>query len=219
MSAAASLTDAFDDIEAAFELAYPDADVVLNVSGSSTLREQILAGAPADVFASADTHDLGVLADAGLVAGDTRTFARNELAIAVPAGNPGEVTGLGDFADPGLFVGLCAAQVPCGRLARDVLEGAGVSPSLDTDEPDVRALLTKLAAGELDLAMIYASDVAAAGDAVHAVPVPTGVNVSVAYPIAPLTGARNAEAARAFIEFVVSDEGQSILRGHGFQAP
>lgn len=219
VSAAASLTDAFEDIEVAFEVAFPDVDVILNLGGSSTLREQILAGAPADVFASADTRDLGLVAEAEMVAGNARTFARNGLAIAVPAGNPGGVTGLADFAAPELFVGLCAEQVPCGSLAREVLGRAGIRPTLDTDEPDVRALLTKVAAGELDLAMVYASDVVAGGDAVRGLPIPAEFDVSVAYPIAALADAPNAEAARAFVEFVLSDEGRSILLEHGFQAP
>lgn len=219
VSAAASLTDAFGDIAAAFEAAFPDVDVVLNAAGSSTLREQILAGAPADVFASADVRDLDRLAEAGLVAGDGEIFARNELTIAVPAGNPGEVTGLADFAEPGLFVGLCAEQVPCGRLARDVLERAGVTPSLDTAEPDVRALLTKVASGDLDLAMTYVTDLAAAGESVQPVAIPAHVNVSVPYPIAVLDDAGNPGAASAFVEFVLSGDGQAILRDHGFGAP
>lgn len=217
--AAASLGNAFTDIEVAFEAANPDADVRLNVSGSAALREQILEGAPADVFASANEANMSQLVGAGEVAGRPETFARNRLQIAVPAGNPGGVTGLDDLADEDLLIGLCAEAVPCGDFARQVLRNAAVTASIDTNEPDVRALLTKIAADELDAGIVYVTDVAAAPGLVEGIEIPAALNVEAAYPIAELARSSNPAAARAFIDFALSSEGQAILAGHGFAAP
>lgn len=218
VSAAASLTDAFAEIEASFEAADPGVDVVLNLGGSSSLREQILGGAPVDVFASADAADVDRVVEAG-AADDPRVFARNRLQIAVPAGNPAGVTGLEDLADPELVIGVCAEGVPCGDLARRALANAGVTPSLDTHEPDVRALLTKIAAGELDAGVTYVTDVIAAGDGVDGIEIPDEVNVVAEYPIVVLGEAPNPDAAAAFVELVRSDAGRAILREHGFTGP
>jgi len=217
--AAASLTDAFEELASAFEAAHPGSRVELNLANSSSLREQILSGAPGDVFASASTSDMDLLAGAGAVAGAPRIFARNLLEIAVPAGNPAGVTGLQDFADPGLLIGLCAAEIPCGRYARRALASAGVQPSLDSNEPDVRALLTKLAAGELDAGIVYATDVASAGGTVDGIPIPAAHSVQAAYPIAQLSGAPHPQLASEFMAFVLSDPGRRVLAGHGFLAP
>jgi molybdate transport system substrate-binding protein len=217
--AAASLTDAFGDLVRAFEAGNPGVIVTLNLAASSALREQIVAGAPADVFASASASDMDQLAAAGEVSGQPRVLARNRITIAVPAGNPGGVTGLADFADPDLLIGLCAAEVPCGRYARTALESAGVTPSLDSDEPDVRSLLTKIEAGELDAGIVYLTDLAAAGEAVEGIPIPDADAVEATYPIAVLSGAPNPEAAASFVAFVLSPTGQEILAGYGFLVP
>ncbi|MEA2024871.1 MAG: molybdate ABC transporter substrate-binding protein, partial [Actinomycetota bacterium] len=148
VSAASSLTEAFAEMEAAFETANPEIDIVLNIGGSSALREQILAGAPADVFASANTSNMDRVVAAGDVEGEPAIFARNRLHIAVPGGNPGGVAGLADFARDELLIGLCAESVPCGDYGRQALQNAGVIPAVDTEEPNVRALLTKIEAGE-----------------------------------------------------------------------
>ncbi|MDY7105658.1 MAG: molybdate ABC transporter substrate-binding protein [Actinomycetota bacterium] len=214
--AAASLTDAFADLEAAFEDAHPDADVQLNLAGSSSLREQVLAGAPADVFASANPANMAQLVEAGEVDGEPIVFVHNELRIAVPPGNPGGVAGLADLADDELLVGLCAEQVPCGAFAREALADAGVEPSIDTNEPDVRALLTKLGADELDAGIVYATDVIAAGDAVEGIEIPADQNVVADYPIAALANAPNPAAAAAFVELVLAPGGRDILADHGF---
>jgi molybdate transport system substrate-binding protein len=143
----------------------------------------------------------------------------NRLQIAVPAGNDAGVTGLDDFADADLLIGLCAEEVPCGEFAREALANAGVTPSIDTNEPDVRSLLTKVEVGDLDAGIVYVTDVIAAGDAVEGVDIPADVNVIATYPIAALTDAGNAEVADAFVEFVLSDEGQEVLGSYGFDAP
>ena len=214
--AASSLTDAFSEIEIAFEDANPGLDVQLNLAGSASLREQILQGAPADVFASANTAIMQVLVDAG-AAQTPVPFAGNSLQIAVPAGNPGGVTGLSDLAKPDLLIGLCGEQVPCGQFARQALDQAGVDASIDTNEGDVRSLVTKLEAGELDAGIVYATDVLSSSE-LEGIDLPSSVNVSISYPIADLTNA-NAAAADAFVQFVLSADGQAILRDHGFAAP
>ena len=219
VSAAASLTDAFAEIEVAFEAANRGVDVILNLGSSSSLRDQIIEGAPADVFASASRSTMDQVVAAGGVAGDPQVFGHNLLEIAVPAGNPAGVTGLEDFADEDLLIGLCAAQAPCGAFGREALEKAGVTPAVDTDEPDVRALLTKVEAGELDAGLVFVTDVLSAGGRVDGVVIPDEFNVVADYSIAILADGPNPDAAAAFMAFVVSAEGEAILDSYGFLAP
>lgn len=217
--AAASLTDAFAALSAALEERHPDLEVRLNIAGSSTLREQLLEGAPADVFASASETIMDSVIEAGLVEGTATLFARNGLSIALPRGNPGGVTDLADFARDDLLIGLCARRVPCGELAHQALESAGVSVSLDTEEPDVRALLTKITADELDAGIVYSTDVRSAGDAIEAIAVTLEIAPGANYPIAVLAGSDHPANARAFVEFVTSAPGRSLLSDFGFEAP
>lgn len=216
--AAASLTNAFGDLEAAFELANTGVDIQLSTAGSSSLREQILAGAPADVFASANESNMAIVADANEVATSPIVFVTNTLEIAVPTGNPGNITALSDLAREPLLVGLCAKAVPCGSSALDVLRAAGVEASVDTNEPDVRSLLTKIENGELDAGVVYATDVLASNGQVEGIAIPDEVNVETGYPIARLSSGPNPTAAEAFVVFVLSGEGQAILTDHGFLA-
>ncbi len=218
VSAAASLTDAFGDLEAAFEEAHPDVDVLLNLGASSALREQILEGAPADVFASANASNMDQVVEAD-EASESKVFATNRLQIAVPPGNPGGLAGLDDFADEALLIGLCEEEVPCGDFGRQALENAGVTPSIDTNEPDVRALLTKIEADELDAGIVYVTDVASTDGGVEGIDIPDEHNVVAEYPIAALSSAPNPDAAAAFVAFVLSEEGQAILAEYGFGAP
>lgn len=217
VSAAASLIDAFGESEAAFEASNPGVDVLLNFGSSSSLREQILEGAPVDVFASANPSNMAQVIDAGASVRST-TFAINALRIAVPAGNPAGIAGLADFADPELLIGLCAAGVPCGDFARQSLEAAGVVPSLDTEEPDVRALLTKIEAGELDAGIVYVTDVLASGG-VDGIEIPDEFNAVAEYHIAVMTESPNPGGAEAFVNFVLSAMGQAILQSYGFESP
>lgn len=218
VSAAASLTDAFTTIEAAFEQRNVGVDVVLNVAGSATLRTQILEGAPGDVFAPSGLNDMRTIVEAGETINEPQIFAKNLLQIAVPTGNPGSVTSLIDFADDNLFIGLCAENVPCGHFARLALEKAGVRASVDTNEPNVRALLTKVEVGELDAGIVYVTDIAST-DGVEGIAIPPDHNVVADYPIVVLADSTNPTAASAFVAFVVSGEGQRILADHGFSAP
>jgi len=216
--AAASLTDAFDEVGAAFEKDNPDVEVEFNYGPSSGLREQILQGAPADVFASANTSNMDQVVEGG-AAKDPQNFVTNQLQIAVPAGNEAGVTGLADFAQANLLIGLCAEDVPCGEFGREALANAGVTPSIDTNEADVRSLLTKVESGDLDAGIVYITDVKAAGDKVEGIDIPADDNVTATYPIAALTDSKHAEVAQAFVDFVLSDEGQAILADHGFGSP
>lgn len=219
VSAAASLTDAFVDLAAAVEHAHPDVDVALNLGGSATLREQLLEGAPADVFASADPGHMDAVVAARGVIGAPRTVAHNRLIIVVPRGNPAAVTGLDAFADEDLLLGLCAPSVPCGALAREALQEAGVAPAIDTNEPDVRALLTRVVAGELDAGIVYVTDAMAADGAVDSVAIPDELQARATYPIAVLADSRSPRAAATFVAFALGAEGQRILRAHGFGLP
>ncbi len=214
--AASSLIDAFTEIGEAFEAQQTDVDVVITTGGSSSLRAQIVDGAPAGVFASANQATMDAVVDAGETTAAPVVFARNGLVVAAPANNPGAVAGLDDVDRADLFVGLCATGVPCGDLARAVLDEAGVTPSVDTDEPDVRSLLAKLVDGELDVGLVYGTDADSAGDAVVAFD--AGSDLTTPYLIAPLAAA-DPDVAASFVDFVTGPDGQAILAENGFDAP
>lgn len=215
--AASSLTDAFAAMEDEFEAAHPDIDVQVSFGGSSTLQVQVEEGAPAAVVAFADAAPMRTLTDEGLVVDPVR-FATNSIVLATPIDDPGSVDGLADLTDPDLLVGVCAAQVPCGAYAREVFDLAGIEPSIDTEEPDVRALVAKLAAGELDAGLVYATDVLAMPDRLRTVPLPAGVDVRTEYPIAVVEGSADRDAAARFVDFVTSPAGRSVLEAAGFGA-
>lgn len=216
--AAASLTGVFEDLAAEFEAEHPGVTVTLSFGGSSALAEQILSGAPADVFAAANEATLQSVVDAGL-ATDPRIFATNTLEIAVPVGNPGGVTGLADLARPELVVALCDPAVPCGSAAEKLLAAEGVTASVDTLEEDVRAALTKVALGEVDAALVYRTDVRGAGGEVEGIEVPAAAEIVNRYPIAALAGSGASEAAAAFVDLVRSPRGRAALTAAGFGAP
>ena len=217
--AAASLTDAFPELGSVFEDRHPGTKVELSFGPSSGLASQITEGADADVFASANQTQMDVVVDAGDADGGSQPFAENRLEIAVPPGNPGDVSGLDDFASDELLIGLCAEEVPCGQFGREALSSAGVTPSIDTNETDVRALLTKIEAGELDAGIVYETDVLAAGDGVEGIEIPDDENAVATYPIVALSASSEPEVAAAFVDFVLSSDGLDILRRDGFRAP
>ncbi len=217
--AAASLTDAFTQLEAEFEAANPGVDVVVNLGGSSSLREQIRAGAPADVFASANEQTVDVLADEGLLGSEPVIFATNSLVLAVPIGNPADVVGVEDLQDDALVVGLCAPAVPCGELAIETLERIGVEASVDTNEPDVRALLTKIEIGELDAGLVYLTDALASPDGVESIGIGVQEPPVTRYPVVALADAPNPDGAEAFVDFVLSAESSGVFASLGFGAP
>lgn len=224
--AAASLVDAFAEMEAAIEDAHDGVDVVIETAGSQTLVTQLRQGAPADVLATADEITMGTAADEGLLAGEPVLFARNTLVLVVPEDNPAAVASLADLAREGVVVVLPQGEVPAGRYTRaalcawaetDAPEGFldGVNANLASEEPDVRAVLAKVQLGEADAGITYATDAAHAD--VEVIPLPEGLPVDAAYPIAPVSGGDEAMAA-AFIAFVRSDAGLAILQEHGFPA-
>ena len=216
--AAASLTESFDELGKQFEAANPDAKVTFNYGGSSALAKQVNEGAPADVFASASPKNMTEVTDAGN-ASDPTTFASNTLMIAVPKGNPGGIKGLADFADDGKKIALCAEEVPCGGAAAKVFTAAKITPKPDTLEQDVKAVLTKVQLGEVDAALVYKTDVQAAGEKVEGIDFPEAKDAVNEYPIVVLKDAPNAEAAKAFVDYVLSDEGEAVLTKAGFGKP
>jgi molybdate transport system substrate-binding protein len=216
--AAASLTDAFTRIAEQFERDNPDVTVMLSFGGSSSLAQHILAGAPVDVFAAASPATMQVVTEAG-EAVDPRVFVRNRLQIAVPPDNPGQVTGLADFAKQDLTLALCAPEVPCGAAAAKVFTATGIQPAPDTLEQDVRAALSKVVLGEVDAALVYLSDVLAAGEDVVGIGFPEAEQAMNDYPLAVLEDAPNRGAAGAFVAYVLSSEGQQVLADAGFERP
>lgn len=217
--AAASLTETFTELGKEFETAHPGVKVVFGFGASSALAEQIEQGAPADVFASAAPADMRQVVDAGEITGQPVEFVDNRLEIAVPTGNPGRITGLADFGKAEPRIALCAEQVPCGAAAKKVFEIAGVTPRPDTREKDVKSVLTKVALDEVDAALVYRTDVRAAGDKVEGIDFPESAQAVNAYPIAPLAEASNAAAAAAFVDFVTSDEAKQVFTSAGFDIP
>jgi len=219
ISAAASLTAAFDEIAAAFEAAHPDVEILpIEYDGSSTLATQIIEGKPVDVFASADEANLQKVVDAGLVTSDPPLFATNTLVVAVPVGNPAGIESLADLANAGVAVVLCAPEVPCGAASRRLLDLDGVVVAPASEEQNVTAVLTKVAAGEADAGLVYATDVAGRDDVESFVPDRADEVVN-RYPIAALDAAPNPVAAAAFVRFVTGPEGRAILVGFGFGSP
>ncbi|QLQ40231.2 molybdate ABC transporter substrate-binding protein [Micromonospora robiginosa] len=217
--AAASLTESFTTIGRDFEAANPGAKVTFNFAGSSALANQINQGAPADVFASAAPKNMQSVTDAGNADGTPATFARNQLVIAVAKGNPKGVKALTDLTRPGLKVALCAEQVPCGAAATKALTTAKVKLTPVTLEQDVKGALSKLKLGEVDAALVYRTDARAAAADVEAVEFPESAGAINDYPIVVLKNAPNRTAARAFVAYVRSDQGTSVLTTAGFQAP
>jgi molybdate transport system substrate-binding protein len=217
--AASSLTGVFTDLGQRLEKENPGLHVRFNFAGSSALATQLTQGAPADVFASADQAQMDVVTKAGLQQGEPSVFTQNVLEIAVPQGNPGHVTGLKDFAKADLKIAVCAAQVPCGAAAQKVFAATGTEAKPDTEEQDVKAALTKVQLGEVDAAMVYATDVKAAGHAVEGISFPEAEDAINAYPICVLKSAPDAAAAQAFVALVRSKEGQQALKDAGFRSP
>jgi molybdate transport system substrate-binding protein len=226
VSAAASLTNAFTEIGAAFEDQKPGVTVALNFAASSTLRAQLGQGAPVDVFASANRMQMDLAVEEGTVDSDApHIFLTNSLVLALPPDNPARIASFEDLTAPGVHLVLAAPEVPAGRYARQVLEnlddayGAGyaeaVLANLVSNEDTVRQTLAKIQLGEADVGMVFISDLLAAPELLS-LPVPDGYNVEAQYPIAVVNGAAQPELAHAFIEFVLSDDGQQILTKWGF---
>lgn len=226
--AAASLAETFGELAPAFERAHPGVRVRASFGGSQQLASQLAQGAVADVFASADERWMQDAGGHGLIVGPARTFAHNRLIAIVPAANPGHIRRLQDLARPGVALVLAADAVPVGRYSRVMLRNLASDPAFGRDfdaralrnvvseEEDVLAVVGKVQLGEADAGIVYASDVTpAVAGRVRALAIPAAANVIARYPIAVLRGAPAPDAARAFVAFVLSREGQRILARHG----
>lgn len=212
VAAAASLTDVFEVIGTEFTQA-TGIPVAFSFAASSAIAEQIRGGAPIDVFASAGKASMEPLVAEQLVTG-VADFATNSLVVAVPAGNPAAVTGLGDLSR--VSVAVCQEQVPCGAATVKLFEQNALAVTPVTFEPDVRSVLTKVETDEVDAGIVYVTDVASAGDLVEGVTIPSDSNVTTLNQAAIVAASDNAEAAAAFIAFLNGPEAQAALAAAGF---
>ncbi|WP_037763950.1 molybdate ABC transporter substrate-binding protein [Streptomyces sp. FXJ7.023] len=217
--AAASLTESFTELGKTFEKEHPGTKVVFNFGGSDSLAAGTPGGAPADVFASASPKTMKVVTDADAAAGTPATFVRNRLEIATLPGNPDGVSSLKDLTGDDLKVVLCDKSVPCGAAAQKALTAADLKLTPVSYEEDVKSALNKVVLKEADAAVVYKTDVQAAGDKVEGVEFPESAKAVNDYPITLLKDAPNSAAGKAFMELVRSAEGQKVLTGAGFTAP
>jgi molybdate transport system substrate-binding protein len=227
--AASSLTDAFTEIGKNFEAANPGVTVTFNFAGSQALKTQIEEGAPADVFASANESEMDQLATNAFVAqGTSQIFLNNQLVVILPANNPVALTKLEDLARSGIKLVLAAEEVPVGKYARQALDQMNrqfgtdfkdkVLANVVSNEDNVKQVVAKVQLGEADAGIVYTSDAVSAPE-LKTIEIPAEMNVTAPYPIAMLTRAANADLAQAFIEYVLSSTGQSILQKWGFAPP
>ncbi|MGA5759707.1 molybdate ABC transporter substrate-binding protein [Nonomuraea bangladeshensis] len=216
--AAASLTGTFTELGRTFEAAHPGTTVRFNFGSSATLAQQIVQGAPADVFAAASPATMKTVTDASLAASPV-TFVRNKLQIAVPKDNPAKVDELKDLTDAKVKVALCAEQVPCGAAAVKALDAAGLKVTPVTLEQDVKATLTKVELGEVDAALVYRTDVIASAGKVTGIEFPEADQAINDYPIATLAKAPAGDLAGQFVDLVLSQQGEDVLTKAGFEAP
>lgn len=216
--AAASLTASFNALGSSFQTANPGVTLKFNFAGTPTLVTQIEQGAPADVFASADTPNMDKLTADGYTTGTARVFAHNQLEIVVAPRNPKGITGLADLARSGVIYITEAPTVPAGKYALQALATAGVKVTPKSQEASVTAVISKIELGEADAGIVYTTDVTAAGGKVQGVPIPDADNVIATYPLVAVKGTANSAVANAFIAYVLSAKGQSTLATFGFQA-
>jgi molybdate transport system substrate-binding protein len=217
--AAASLKESFTALGKQFEQEHPGTKVSFNFGGSDTLAASITGGAPADVFAAASPKTMKIVTDKSDADGTPATFVRNQLEIATLPGNPDKVSSLKDLTKSGIKVVLCDKTVPCGAAAQKALDAAEIKLTPVSYEQDVKSALTKVELKEADAAVVYKTDVMAAGDKVEGVEFPESAEAINDYPIALLKNAPNAQAAKAFIALVQSAEGQKVLTEAGFLKP
>lgn len=229
--AAASLTDAFKEIGANFQHAHANMAVTFNFAGSQQLEQQIAQGATADVFASANAKYMDAAITAGAVtSGAQKTFAHNRLVVIVPKNNPAHIQTLQDLGKPGVKIVLADKSVPVGQYAVTFLDKASTDPAFGASykaqvlknvvsyEDNVKSVFSKVQLGEADAGIVYTSDVATHGDEVGGLAIPDAMNTIAVYPIAPLKGSRNASTAQQFVAYVLSADGQAVLKKYGFIA-
>jgi molybdate transport system substrate-binding protein len=217
--AAASLKRTFTVLGAEFEKDHPATSVTVNFAGSSDLVAQLTQGAPADVFASADTENMTKALEAGVVAGSPVNFATNTLIIVTAPGNPKGIASFADLATPGTQVVVCAPQVPCGSATEKVEKATGVELAPVSEESAVTDVLGKVTSGQADAGLVYVTDATGAGDKVTAIPFPEAGDAVNTYPIAVLKDAADPAAAQEFVDLVTSAAGREVLSAAGFAAP
>jgi molybdate transport system substrate-binding protein len=217
--AAASLNETFTALGKQFETDNPGVTVRFNFAGSSDLAQQIVNGAPADIFAAASDATMRTVTDGGAASGDPVVFAKNVLQIATAPGNPKAIATFADLAKPDLKVVVCAPQVPCGAAAQKIEQATGVTLTPVSEEPDVKSTLGKVTSGDADAGLVYVTDVAAAGSAVQGVTFPEAQQATTNYPIVVTTDAPQPELAAKFQQLVTGETGQKTLQAAGFAAP
>ncbi|MFE4258536.1 molybdate ABC transporter substrate-binding protein [Streptomyces sp. NPDC056883] len=214
--AASSLTDVFKTAGAAYEKAHPGTKITFSFAGSQELAAQVKQGAPADALVTADTKTMtGLLAETN----DPAIIAKNRLVIATGKDNPFKIAGLKDLADTKIKVVLAAPEVPVGRYSKQILDAQKIEVKPVSQEPNVRAVLSKVELGEADAGLVYKTDTLKSGDKVAVVEIPDAENAVASYPAASLKGSKNAEAAAAFVAWLTTPEAQKILQDAGFQKP
>ncbi|GAB4519371.1 MAG: molybdate ABC transporter substrate-binding protein [Anaerolineae bacterium] len=227
--AAASLTDAFEDVAAAFEAENPNINILFNFGSSSALAAQLNQGAPADVFASANNTQMQVAVEGGRIAGTPHPFVKNRLVVITPADNPASITTLADLANAGIQLLVAAPEVPVRTYTDTMLERLAADPAygeayrmavlgnIVSEEPNVRQVAAKIALGEADAGVVYISDVTPdIADQVLMIEVPDTLNTIATYPIAITHDTAHPALAQAFVDFVLSDAGQAILVNWNF---
>lgn len=217
--AAASLTDTFTELGSTFEADNPSVTVSFNFAGSSDLVAQIQDGAPADVFASADTKNMDKAVDGDVVADEPVLFATNTLMIATPPENPANIKTFADLATPGVKLVVCAPQVPCGTAAVAVAQSAGETLSPVSEEQSVTDVLGKVRSGDADAGLVYVTDVASAGGGVLGIEFPEASGHVNEYPVVGIKHSEHVDVAHAFIEFLTSAEAQAVFAAAGFGKP
>lgn len=215
--AAASLTETFNALGKQFQTDHPGVTVKFNFAGSSELAQQIVNGAPADVFASASDATMKTVTDANLTRAKPVTFAKNVLQIATPPGNPKKIATFADLAKPGVKVVICAPQVPCGAATVKIEKATGVTLQPVSEEADVKSVLSKVESGDADAGLVYVTDVNSAGDKVQGVNFPEAAKAATDYPIAVIKNAP--DLATQFVAMVTGEQGQKALAQAGFATP
>ena len=228
--AAASLKESFNMIAAKYTRAHPNITVKLNLAGSQILEQQVASGAPADVFASADQTTMQKAVDAGLV-GNSQVFVKNRLTVIIPAANPGNINTLKDLSRKGVMIDIGAPPVPAGKYSLQVLakmaQSSNYGPAYEnavkanfvSQETDVKAVVNKVQLGEVDAGFVYVTDVTAAvSNKIKMIDIPDNFNVIAQYPIAVTKSSAHSNDARAFVQYILSPEGQAVLQQYHFIA-
>jgi len=226
--AAASLMDAFNELGGMLETRQPGLKVRFNFAGSQQLAIQLEQGAVADVFASADARWMTYAADRGLLRGESQVFARNHLVVIVPSTNPARIQRLQDLARSGVKLVLGADAVPVGRYSRMALQALSKDPAFGGDyatrvlknvvseEENVKSVVGKVQLGEADAGMVYRSDVThSVARFLKVLTLPESADIVAAYPIAAVSAGPDSTAAQAFLDLVLSPEGQKVLQKRG----